>query len=131
MGRESVKTRIINLTLALLALSSGAFAQSQENWPQWRGPSGNGVSGAKNLPATWSAKENVVWKATLPSWSAGTPILWGDRIFVTSPTAPDAGKPPAAQAQAGPPNRGPGGPGPGGFGPGPGGGGFGPGPGGG
>src|SRR4029450_8398271 len=69
-----------------------AFAQTAalagDNWPQWRGPSGNGLSDSTNLPTTWNLEknENIVWKSALPSWSGGTPIIWGDVIFVTSPT---------------------------------------------
>jgi outer membrane protein assembly factor BamB len=63
------------------------------------------VSGAANLPATWSPTENIVWKAPLPSWGAGTPAIWGERVFVTSPT--EAGSEPAAAApQPGPRRRG-------------------------
>ncbi|MDE3001085.1 MAG: PQQ-like beta-propeller repeat protein [Gemmatimonadota bacterium] len=57
-----------------------------ENWPQWRGPEQNGVSSARNLPASWSLEENVIWKAELPSWSGSTPIVWNDRIFLMSPS---------------------------------------------
>ena len=53
-----------------------------ENWPQWRGPSLNGVSGEKNLPLRWSATDNVTWKLALPAWSGSTPVVWGDRIFL-------------------------------------------------
>ena len=66
-----------------LLLISGVDA---ENWPQWRGPHQNGVGQGKGLPASWSLEKNIVWKAELPSWSGGTPIIWGDRIFVTSPS---------------------------------------------
>ena len=68
------------LLLALLALAD-------ENWPQWRGPSLDGTSAAKGLPLTWSETENVKWKVKLPSWSGATPIIWGDRIFVASPSS--------------------------------------------
>jgi outer membrane protein assembly factor BamB len=54
-----------------------------ENWPQWRGPSLNGLSGEKNLPVRWSTSENVAWKLPLPAWSGSTPIVWGDRIFLS------------------------------------------------
>src|SRR5687767_16041326 len=75
------------LTLvALLALGLARFALAGENWPQWRGPQGNGISDSTNLPTTWSLEENIVWKTALPSWSGGTPVVWGDRVFVTSPT---------------------------------------------
>ena len=53
-----------------------------ENWPQWRGPSLNGISPEKNLPVRWSPTENIVWKLALPAWSGSTPIIWGDRIFL-------------------------------------------------
>ena len=53
-----------------------------ENWPQWRGPNLNGVSGEKNPPLRWSATENISWKLATPSLSGATPILWGDRIFL-------------------------------------------------
>jgi len=53
-----------------------------ENWPQWRGPTLNGVSGETNLPVRWSATENIAWKLALPAWSGSTPIVWGDRIFL-------------------------------------------------
>jgi len=55
---------------------------SAENWPQWRGPLLNGISGEKNLPLRWSSTQNVTWKLALPAWSGSTPIVWGDRIFL-------------------------------------------------
>lgn len=59
---------------------------SEENWPQWRGPYGNGISRAANLPTTWSIEKNIVWKTELPAWSGGTPVVWGAYVFVTSPS---------------------------------------------
>ena len=69
--------------LAPVLLATAALG-AQENWPQWRGPDGNGVSAAEGLPTNWSQTENVVWATALPSWSGGTPVIWGDRVFVTS-----------------------------------------------
>jgi hypothetical protein len=57
-------------------------APAAENWPQWRGPSLNGISAEKNLPVRWSRTDNITWKLALPAWSASTPIVWGDRIFL-------------------------------------------------
>lgn len=68
----------------LPSLSAGA----NDNWPQWRGPSLNGTSDSTGVPERWSETENVKWKAKLPSWSGSTPAVWGDRIFVTSPSDP-------------------------------------------
>ena len=65
--------------LTLLSLGSSALA---ENWPQWRGPQLNGISGEKNLPVKWSTTENIAWKLPMPAWSGSTPIIWGDLIFL-------------------------------------------------
>jgi outer membrane protein assembly factor BamB len=78
------------LTLGLLPLISitlGAQSEKQamtENWPQWRGPSGNGVSGSTGLPVRWSAGEHVAWKVSLAGLGASSPIVYGDTVFVTS-----------------------------------------------
>jgi outer membrane protein assembly factor BamB len=54
------------------------------SWPQWRGPHGSGVADGQNPPARWSRTENVRWFAPLPGWGASSPVLFGDRVFVTS-----------------------------------------------
>ncbi len=64
---------------ALLVQSSFA-----SHWPQWRGPEFNGSSSAKNLPHTWSQKNNIRWTAEMPGESAATPIIWDNKIFVSS-----------------------------------------------
>jgi outer membrane protein assembly factor BamB len=62
---------------------SSAIAAGAENWPEWRGPSGNGHAvGA--LPTEWSETQNIVWKTPLPKWGVSTPAVWGDAIFLTS-----------------------------------------------
>jgi outer membrane protein assembly factor BamB len=61
-------------------LLSGALLA--ENWPQWRGPELNGISGEKNLPVKWSPTENITWKLPMPAWSGSTPVIWGDSIFL-------------------------------------------------
>ena len=53
-----------------------------DNWPGWRGPNGDGASAEKNLPATWSDKQNIKWKIALPEKSHAAPIVWGQRIFL-------------------------------------------------
>jgi outer membrane protein assembly factor BamB len=81
-------------------LLSGAGFCAAENWPGWRGPTGLGYSEEKDLPLTWDAKKgkNVLWKAPLlggrkktpmasPGWSC--PIVWGDRVFVTTALWPE------------------------------------------
>lgn len=60
-------------------------AYSDENWPNWRGPAMNGTTSAKRLPLTWSEETNIRWKTPLPAWAGSSPIIWGDRIFLTTP----------------------------------------------
>ena len=70
-------------SLGVLAVIVFSFAVVQaENWPQWRGPSLNGISNEKNLPVKWTTEENVVWKVAMPGLSGATPIIWRDRIFL-------------------------------------------------
>jgi outer membrane protein assembly factor BamB len=64
------------------ALCVPAFAG--DNWPQFRGPQAAGVSTNANLPNKWSATEHVAWKTDLPGRSWSSPIVWGDRVFLTS-----------------------------------------------
>src|SRR5258708_28803993 len=68
--------------LLLPALLLVSLAVSAENWPQWRGPTLNTISGESNLPVKWSAEENIAWKLPLPDRSGATPIIWGDHIFL-------------------------------------------------
>ena len=74
-----MRTRALLVTFILTTATAAVRA---ENWPQWRGPSLNGVSTEKNLPVEWTTEENVTWKLELPEWSGSTPIIWGDRIFL-------------------------------------------------
>ncbi len=52
------------------------------DWPQWRGPTLDGVSTEVNLPLKWDQKQNVAWKLAMPAWSGSTPIVWRERIFL-------------------------------------------------
>lgn len=72
------------ITLALLAISSLTTVGSAANWPQWRGPDGSGISTEKNLPAAWTPTTNIKWKAAIPGRGHSSPIVWGNRVFVTT-----------------------------------------------
>lgn len=78
---------VLSLVLALVAGAICAGAARAGDWPQWRGPFHNGSADEKNLPTKWSDTENVLWKADLPGPSAATPIIVGDRIYVSSTQA--------------------------------------------
>jgi outer membrane protein assembly factor BamB len=69
------------ICLLLLLLTTSALRA--ENWPAWRGPTGQGFSEDKNLPLTWSDKENVQWKVPLENPGNSTPVVWGDKLFLT------------------------------------------------
>ncbi len=73
------------LSLIGVGLSLGAAAaQPGLEWPGFRGPNGFGVGTAKNLPVKWSATENLVWKIALPGAGTSSPVIHGDKIFLTS-----------------------------------------------
>src|SRR5437763_208210 len=55
-----------------------------ENWPGWRGPRSNGVSDETGLPVRWSADKGVRWKVPLEGAGVSNPVVWEDRIFLTS-----------------------------------------------
>jgi outer membrane protein assembly factor BamB len=63
----------------------GLLAQSAlaDDWPQFRGPGGQGVSQAKNLPVTWSETENLIWKTAMPGSGSSSPIALGGKLYVT------------------------------------------------
>lgn len=71
-------------TLSMLLCLSLLSDLRAENWPQWRGPRGDGISSEKSLPTSWSKTEHVRWRAALPGQGGATPAIWGDNIFVTS-----------------------------------------------
>jgi outer membrane protein assembly factor BamB len=68
---------------AVLILTTPLFA-ADGNWPMWRGPRGDGTTDEKGFPNRWSATDNVVWKTHIPGKGHSSPIVWGDRVFVTT-----------------------------------------------
>ena len=71
-------------TLTGLLISVAAL--HAENWPQFRGPTHQGRSAESGLPLHWSATSNVVWKTPIPGEAWSSPIVWNDRVFVTTAT---------------------------------------------
>ncbi|MGE3310956.1 MAG: PQQ-binding-like beta-propeller repeat protein, partial [Limisphaerales bacterium] len=69
------------------------------HWPQWRGPLANGVAPQANPPTRWSETENVKWKVRIPGKGSGTPIVWGNQIFIQTAIATGNKVPPAAEAK--------------------------------
>lgn len=73
----------MNLALFSPAIFWALAAAQAENWPAWRGPAGSGISSETGLPVQWGADRGVLWKAPLPGPGNSTPIVWGERVFVT------------------------------------------------
>ena len=90
-----MRTRIIStLLICLVAPSQSHPATEDSNWPQFRGPNAAGVSANPNLPDKWSTTENVAWKTDLPGRSWSSPIVWGDRVFLTTVVNTGQSEPP-------------------------------------
>jgi outer membrane protein assembly factor BamB len=73
-------------TLLYLSLLAIVMPNHAADWPAWRGPTHNGICTEKGLPTKWSSTENVAWSAVLPERGNSTPIVVGDRVFITQAT---------------------------------------------
>jgi outer membrane protein assembly factor BamB len=67
-----------------------AIAAETVHWPQFRGAQVDGMAEGSKLPETWSSTENVVWKTDLPGWGWSSPIIWGEKVFVTTAISQNA-----------------------------------------
>lgn len=75
------------LTILIMSVLPGAMpALAGDVWPQFRGPQGNGVSDASNLPDTWSDHQNIKWKTDVHGKAWSSPVVWGNQVWVTSAT---------------------------------------------
>jgi outer membrane protein assembly factor BamB len=72
------------LFFSSLALVLSTAPVDAENWPSWRGPRGDGTSHEKNPPLAWSETTNIRWKTAIPGKGHSSPIVWGERVFVTT-----------------------------------------------
>ncbi len=80
MFHHLVFFRFSSLTVSAILSIPVLHAQ---DWPQWRGPNGDGASSEKGFPVKWSPTENIAWKVRLPGHGNATPIVWKEHIFVT------------------------------------------------
>jgi len=80
--------RIFSSAAIAVALGVTASAQApsvdERNWGQWRGPHATGVSKTAEPPLEWSETKNVRWKVEIPGRGSGSPVVWGDRVYVTT-----------------------------------------------
>ena len=111
-----MKPRLLLPLLALLTTSAfSAEPVAEAQWPQWRGPLGNGVAPKAEPPVKWSESENVKWKVAIPGSGTSTPIVWDGKVFLLTamPVAAKSEAPPVAEAAPEPPPAPPGEGGPG------------------
>jgi outer membrane protein assembly factor BamB len=66
----------------LLPLAAAPMQAAQQYWPHWRGPAATGVAPTADPPTTWSEASNVRWKVPVPGRGSGSPVVWGDRVFL-------------------------------------------------
>jgi outer membrane protein assembly factor BamB len=72
------------LTVLILLVSTGSTL-ADDNWPRFRGQNADGVSqDDSRLPVTWSKTENVRWVADVPGWGWACPVVWGDKVFLST-----------------------------------------------
>ena len=82
MMKKCIRAVVLAGSLTLILTSQ---AQSQDNWPRFRGADATGVvADDVRLPDKWNREKNVQWKAKIPGWGWGSPIVWGDRVFVSA-----------------------------------------------
>src|SRR5215216_6139594 len=82
--KRTVLTLIVGIALGVTGLGFLTEKAAAGNWPQWRGPDGSGVSNEKNLPSEWTPTKNIKWKTAIEGRAHSSPIVWGNRVFVTT-----------------------------------------------
>jgi outer membrane protein assembly factor BamB len=87
---------LVLAALVLVVLVAAVEGARAADWPRWRGPGGTGVSSETGFPASWSAggggspEKNVAWKTELPGWGNSSPVIVGERIYLTSQAGDDS-----------------------------------------
>ncbi len=92
-----MKTKHFRLSawaILMLGVAVTASGQVTDNWPQFRGAGSSGVAQGVKLPANWSATQNVAWVTPIPGKAWSSPVVWGDKVFVTSAVSAKEVEPP-------------------------------------
>jgi outer membrane protein assembly factor BamB len=105
------KSSLFALTAFLFSLLCASVGANNElaHWPEWRGPFFNGMARG-DAPTSWGDSKNIKWKAEIPGRGNSTPVIWGDKIFLTTAVPTGKTPPPAPTPEPNPQGR-PGGPG--------------------
>ena len=88
---KTIPTRAITLTRGTSAPVGRTATISKGSWPSFRGPGASGIANGQNLPDKWDPKtgENILWRTPIPGLAHSSPIVWSDRIFVTTAVSSD------------------------------------------
>jgi outer membrane protein assembly factor BamB len=88
---KTIPTRRIALTTGARPPSRPESSALKGNWPSFRGPQASGIAEGQNLPDAWNGKtgENILWRTSIPGLAHSSPVVWGNRIFVTSAVSSD------------------------------------------
>ena len=84
MREALIGSSVVIACVAVVSLAAQATPPSSAHWPQFRGAGASGVADAANLPVTFSSTDNVAWVTEIPGRGWSSPIIWGDRVFVTA-----------------------------------------------
>jgi outer membrane protein assembly factor BamB len=93
------------ILLLIVLLIPCVLVAAEDDWPRWRGPNNDGMARG-DVPLEWSEDKNIAWRVTIPGRGFSSPVLWGDKIFLTTAVPSDGAPMPAEPEQRG---RGPGG----------------------
>jgi outer membrane protein assembly factor BamB len=82
---------VVFLAVTIYPTRGAADEIGGTDWPAWRGPKADGIADGRKLPIHWSQTKNILWSVTLPGWGTSSPVVQGNRVFVTS-AVDDGGK---------------------------------------
>lgn len=101
MSERAFRYRLFLALLSTLLLTTPEPLAAADNWPGWRGPTGNGLTSDRKLPSEWAEDKNVLWKIELPGTGWSQPVVWGDKVFVTTCATENQKKPQAGRFDPG------------------------------
>jgi outer membrane protein assembly factor BamB len=79
-------SRLLLALAAAIVFDSSCLASAGDNWPQFRGPDGQGHAASSRLPLTWSETEHVRWKTPIHDRGWSSPVVWGNQVWLTTAT---------------------------------------------
>jgi hypothetical protein len=84
MSRQLTLSLMLGIATGLACMAGGRAAAEGDDWPQFRGPTGDGVSTGKGVPLSWSESESIAWKVAVPGRGRSSPVILGNRIWLTT-----------------------------------------------